>query len=365
MQPHIAIVAPPWYPIPPHGYGGIELVIGLLAAELRRRGERITLFAAEGSLPPPHLSAPRSWAGELGHGGERLSELSWAVRVHDGLRRLRGVDVIHDHCGFATLLGSVTAGVAPVVHTVHGVLGDPEREVLGSLDDRVVLVAISNAQRAGSPRLDWLATVTNAVDLDTLRPAAAADKEGYLLCLARICPDKGQHLAIEVARRSGMRLILAGKIEPTAQGLDYYERLIGPHVDNERVIHVHNVAGAEKSRLLARAAALLAPVQWDEPFGLAVAEAMASGTPVIATPRGAMPELVEPGITGLIADGVEAMTAAVRLVDGIDPVRCAAVARRRFGPAAMADGYLAAYAAAGTAEPRLHVVAGAAALPVG
>lgn len=353
MRRHIVLIAPPWYPVPPRGYGGIELVVGLLATELRRRGERVTVFAAEDSDPPPALVAPRSWGAELGHSGERLRELIWAVRIHETLCRLGDADVVHDHCGFATLHGAVTAEMAPVVHTVHGALRHRDVDYYASLGRRVRLVAISDAQRRTAPDLEWIATVANAVDVASLHVAAADEREGYLLCLARVCPDKGQHLAIEVARRAGMRLVLAGKVEPTAQGIDYYERLVGPHIDGDRVIHVHNVGGAEKARLLARAAALLAPVQWDEPFGLAVAEAMVSGTPVVATPRGAMPELVEPGVTGLLAADVDEMVAAVRLVDGIDPGRCAATARRRFSPEAMADAYLGAYAGAGMAEAAL------------
>ena len=185
--------------------------------------------------------------------------------------------------------------------------------------------------------------VFNAVDTDDLVVCDPREKEPYLLCLARICEDKGQSIALEVARRAGMKLILAGKVEATPAGTDYFEGEIEPFIDGHHVVHITNVVGSEKRRLLSRATALLAPLQWDEPFGLAVVEAMASGTPVICTRRGASPELIADGVTGFLADDVDDMVAAVRNVGQIDPLECARAARMRFTPSAMADGYLSIY----------------------
>jgi glycosyltransferase involved in cell wall biosynthesis len=169
------------------------------------------------------------------------------------------------------------------------------------------------------------------------------EAEPYLLCLARICPDKGQHLAIEVARRTGLRLILAGKVEFTSQGRDYFHRQVSPAVDGDHVIHLANVSGHEKAWLLAHATALLAPIQWEEPFGLSVVEAMASGTPAISMARGAAPELIDEGLTGFLVHDVDEMVAAVRRAGSIEPARCAALTRARFSPAVMADAYLRLY----------------------
>lgn len=341
-QRHVVMVAPPWYPVPPDGYGGIELVVGLLCDALRRAGHRVTLLAAEGSAPNAIALAPRSWRSDLGTPTERLRELAYSSRVADAVTELGTVDVIHDHCGFSTLIAASLTGVAPVVHTVHGDIPEAYASFYSSVAHRTRFVSISTAQQRTMPGLPWLGTVHNAVDVDSLR-VTPADKQPYLLCLARICPDKGQHVAIEVARRTGMRLILAGKVEGIPEATEYFERYIAPAVDGDRVVHVHNVAGDEKARLLASAYAMLAPLQWDEPFGLAMVEAMASGTPVIAMARGAAPELVNDGTTGFLVHDVDAMTAAVPLVAGLDPWACADATRARFSPAVMAAAYLQMY----------------------
>jgi glycosyltransferase involved in cell wall biosynthesis len=341
-QRHIVVVAPPWYPVPPHGYGGIELVVGLLCDALRQAGHRVTLVAAEGSEPGAIGLAPHSWRADLGTPTERLRELTYANRVADTLTQLGRIDVIHDHCGFSTLVAASLTEVAPVVHTVHGNIPEAYATFYTSAAGRTGFVSISAAQRQSMPELPWIGTVHNAVDVDALR-VTPREKEPYLLCLARICPDKGQHVAIEAARRAGMRLVLAGKVEGIPEATDYFDRYIAPAVDGDRVVHVHNVAGDEKARLLARALALLAPLQWDEPFGLSMVEAMASGTPVIAMARGAAPELVTEGVTGFLVHDIDGMTAAIPRVAAVDPWACAAASRARFSPYAMADAYLQLY----------------------
>jgi glycosyltransferase involved in cell wall biosynthesis len=340
---HIVIVAPPWYPVPPHGYGGIELVVGLLGDALVDAGHRVTMLAAEGSRGDATILAPRAWRDDLGGGDERLRELTYAARVARTLRDLGDVDVIHDHCGFGTLVAAYLTEVAPVVHTVHGDIPEAYSSFYTSVAEDAAFVAISGQQRRSMPELPWAATVYNAVDVASLHVALPMDKHDYLLCLARICPIKGQHLAIEVARRTGLRLVLAGKVEGTAQGVAYYEQHVAPAVDGDRVIHLHNVAGADKTRLLSRARALLAPIQWDEPFGLASVEAMASGTPAISMARGAAPELIVEGVSGFLVDDVDEMTTAVSLTPDIESKRCADVTRARFSPSAMARGYLSVY----------------------
>jgi glycosyltransferase involved in cell wall biosynthesis len=339
---HVVLVAPPWYPVPPHGYGGIELVVGLLSVALQAAGLRVTLLGAEGSSPDAIILAPRSWRTDLGGPSERLRELTYATRVVGALEELDGVDVVHDHCGFSSLVATCLADVAPVVHTVHGDIPEAYSTFYSSMADRAGFVSISAAQRRSMTKLPWIGTVHNAVDVDSLA-VTPGEKEPYLLCLARICPDKGQHLAIQVARRAGMRLVLAGKIEATPSSIDYFERHVAPAVDNDRVVHLQNIAGGEKVRVLSRAYALLAPLQWDEPFGLAMVEAMASGTPVIAMARGAATELVTNEVTGFLVKDEDAMVRAVPLAAGIDPWLCADEARARFSPWAMAQAYLRLY----------------------
>jgi glycosyltransferase involved in cell wall biosynthesis len=342
MSLHIVVVAPPWYPVPPKGYGGIESIVALLTAELRRRGNTVTMFAAEGS-PGSLERAPRAWRDDLGTLDERVREATYAARVSREIAELGPVDIIHDHNGFITPLALSTRDLAPVIHTVHGALAEPEHSFYAEIDRHVGLVAISRNQRQSAPHLRWAGVVHNAVDVDALWFGDRDDKRDYLLCLARICPDKGQLAAIEAARRAGIRLVLAGKIEPTPRSLEYYERHIAPAIDGDAVTHVHNVSGAEKADLIARAKALLAPIQWDEPFGLSIVEAMVSGTPAISIARGAAPELIADGVSGFLVEDVDGMVGAIAAVDELDPQECAREARRRFSPAAMADGYLAVY----------------------
>jgi glycosyltransferase involved in cell wall biosynthesis len=366
MRRHVALVAPPWYPVPPLGYGGIEAVVALLATELRARGHRVTLLAAQGSSFQATVHAPAAWGADLGQRDERLRELAYAARVQHTLRQSGQVDVIHDHVGFATLLGCLGLRSAPVVHTVHGVIREPDASFYSALGNGVGLVALSQSQRRVAPELPWIGTVANAVSLRDLIVASRDEKQPYLLCLARICPDKGQHLAIEVARRAGLRLVLAGKVEATADAREYFERRIAPALDGTRVVHISNVTGLEKARLLAGATALLAPIQWDEPFGLSVVEAMASGTPAISMARGAAPELIEEGLTGFLVRDADEMVAAVRRAGEIEPARCAAAARARFSPSIMVDGYLRLYAQAESTVPngrRRQAVSAAALLP--
>ncbi|HEX3606593.1 MAG TPA: glycosyltransferase family 4 protein [Candidatus Dormibacteraeota bacterium] len=354
MRRHIVLIAPPWYPIPVYGYGGIELVVTLLAAGLRARGHRVTMFAAEGSCLPAHVAAPRAWSADLGGPDQHLRLLTYAAAVLRALASLGPVDLIHDHCGGCMLLGAALLRRAPVVHTVHGPLPEPESTYYRALHAEAGLVAISGSQRR-SADLAWLGMVHNAADVAALRIGRREDKEPYLVCLARICSDKGQRLAIEVARRTGLRLVMAGKVETTEEGREYYRRHVAPAIDGDRVVHLDNVGGEEKARLLARATAMIAPLQWEEPFGLAMVEAMASGTPVVALARGAAPELITPGQTGFLADQIGGLVDGVTRIEEIDPRLCAETARRRFGPAAMVEGYLAVYARA-MAGQRLAVL---------
>jgi glycosyltransferase involved in cell wall biosynthesis len=342
----VAVIAPPWYRLPPWGYGGIELVVSLLVRALRARGDEVVVVGAEWSEPGTIELAPAAWEADLGRKYGPVRELTYLARVARVLRQQGPFDVIHDHSGFAGVLATTLMDIAPVVHTVHGSLGEPERTFYRALQGRADLVAISVAQRGSAPELPWHSTVHNAVDIDSLLTVPLGDKGGYLLCLARICPEKGQHVAIEVARRTGRRLVLAGKVDPSPEAQFYFQSAVAPHIDGSAVIYHRNVVGPEKSRLIARAAALLAPIAWAEPFGLSAVEAMASGTPAVSYARGAAIELIDDGVTGFAVkpDDVEAMMAAVLASASIDTQRCAQSARRRFNPARMAENYHRVYA---------------------
>ncbi|HXM56194.1 MAG TPA: glycosyltransferase family 4 protein [Candidatus Dormibacteraeota bacterium] len=336
----VALVAPPWLPIPPGGYGGIEQVVYLLARELQARGHDVTVFGRQGSSGEFDVVAlaPPSWSDHLGSRDQQARECLHLLRAYAVVNR-RPFDVVHDHTGFTgMLLGACMPALTPMVATLHGDLTEADAEFLSSIDDRVALVGITAAQAGQVAGVAWRGVVHNAVDASEL--SVGREKQDYLVELARITPEKGQHLAIEMARRAGRPLVLAGKVDPGAD--DYFREQIEPHLGDD-VRWIEDVAGAEKARLLAEASAMVFPIEWAEPFGLAMVEAMASGTPVLAFPNGAAPEVVEDGVTGFIARDVDGLVDALGRVDQIDSERCAARSRERFSPARMADGYEAVY----------------------
>ena len=339
----IALIVSPWFPVPPTGYGGIELMAYNLARELTARKHRVTVLGRQGSHGPFETVAlaPESWTKDLGTiNGEPRHDL-FLYRAYETVRR-RSFDVIHDNSGLAGILVASQARLqAPVVSTMHGSLTEAEGDFLRSVARQVNLVAISHAQHATVAGVEWRAVVHNAVNPGEYRPLTKhSEKDDYLVELARINPDKGQHIAIEVARRLNMRLILAGKVDPGAE--DYFEERIRPNL-NDQVIWRENVKGKDKAQLLAKARAMLFPIQWEEPFGIAMVEAMVSGTPVIAFRHGAAPEVIQDGVTGFLTDDAEGMVDAFERVKEIDLKKCAEIAADRFGPPRMAEGYLSVY----------------------
>jgi glycosyltransferase involved in cell wall biosynthesis len=341
----VALVAPPWYPLPPADYGGIERVVYLLGRELLRRGHLVTTFGQRACAPdlPVSSLAPEAWSEDLGGRDEAVRLATYLSRVQREIRK-GTFDLVHDHCATLGVAIELAARSGlPVFSTQHGPVTAAEADFYAEVDGEVDLIAISRAQEAASPRLRWRAVVYNAVSLDEL--SFSAEKDDYLIQLARISPEKGQHVAIEIARAVGLPLLLAGKVgeEPAAQ--EYFQTRIEPAL-GEGVRWLENVGGEHKATLLARARAMLFPIQWDEPFGIAVVEAMASGTPVLAISRGAMPELVEPGVTGFLGADAEALIDAFQHLSEIDPQRCAESSLRRFSPETMATAYESAYRAA-------------------
>lgn len=340
----IALIAPPWYPMPPQGYGGVELVVTLLARELRRQGHKVTLFGADGSESGTTICAPAGLDVHLGQDTQVLHEMTYLSRVEQMMRELGPFDVISDHSGFGgALITSLPDAPTPVLHTVHGRIGASELEFLASLRANGGFIAISDSQRRSAPLLQWAGVVHNAVDVKSLCVSAADRDPRYLLCLARICEEKGQDVAIEVARRCGLHLILAGKIEQTPISRAFFRRRVEPFIDGEHVQYLPNVTGALKARLIAGATAMLAPISWPEPFGLSIVEAMVSGTPAVSFRQGSAPELIEPGISGFVVDHLQEMVDAVAFARDIDPFNCARVARDRFSPQVMAGSYLRVY----------------------
>jgi glycosyltransferase involved in cell wall biosynthesis len=328
----VAMVAPPWYELPPTGYGGIEVICAALVDALVARGHDVTLFgagrrtgtAAEFVSTLPHPQYLRL--------GESMPTLLHAARVNRLLAE-GGFDVIHDH----SVSGSLNAPhrEAPTVVTVHGPADTELGDFYAALGDSIDLVAISDAQRRRRPGLPWAATVHNALDPDWFAPAACPD--GPVLWLARFCADKGPDLAIEACRAAGMPLVLAGKCSEPGEiaYLEQYVRpLLGPDVEL-----VCNADRTTADRLLAQARCLLMPIRWHEPFGMVMIEAMASGKPVVALRRGSVPEVVVDGVTGWIRDEPADLPGALRRVGEIDAAACVAHVRAQFGAALMAQRY--------------------------
>jgi glycosyltransferase involved in cell wall biosynthesis len=340
------MVAPAWFPVPPKGYGGIEAVVHLLARELSERGHEVITFAAEGSDPLLHpiSLAGTDWGDDLGTPAQRIRESTYQLRVNrELLRRVGKLDLIHLHTEFPGMaVASLLRLPVPCVATVHCGIDEKVLTFLREVDREQELVAISNTQKDQAAGIRWRGVVHNAVRIEDFEPRAK--KDGYLVELARITPDKGQHIAIEVAERVGLPLVLAGKVDRDAASRRYFEELIEPRL-SPSIRWIEDVRVEDRSDLLAGAAAMVFPIQWEEPFGLAMVEAMVSGTPVVAFNRGAAREIVEPRLTGFLAGSVDEMVAQVKEVGTIDPIACSNRARDRFSPSRMADGYEAVYRA--------------------
>lgn len=329
----IAQLAPPWFPVPPSGYGGIELVVSLLADGLADRGHDVTLFASGGSVTRARLETPMIDPPDPALLGNAWFDAFHAVSayLHHG-----EFDVIHDHSGLVgPAIGALLDGGPPVVHTLHGPWTGPSRLYYGLLQDRLHLVAISEAQRADNPDLRYAGTVHNGIALDRYRFQARKDR--FLVYIGRANPDKGPALAVEVARRAGMPLaMIVKRNEPFERA--YWDEMVAPQLNDEVEVY-ENVDHATKVDLLARATAMVFPIQWPEPFGLVMVEAMACGTPVIACPAGAAIELVEDGRTGFLRDSVDDLAEAVGRAGECSPEACRARVEHHFSAPAMVEGY--------------------------
>lgn len=335
----VAIVAPPYYEIPPTGYGGTERVCHLLVVGLLERGHEVTLIAAGGDHTDARFVSTFPETQVEGSESETTIELLHATRAAGALERL-DVDVVHDH----SRAGPLTAASrrTPTVATVHGPLtgADSQRELFAALSRSISLVAISDAQRRDAPELNWAGRVYNGIDVDAY--PFRADKDDYVLCLGRTHPQKGVDLAIDAARAADRRIVVAGSWTIPAERAWFEEHIrprIGPGVE-----WVGEVSGDAKRELLAGASCLVFPAQWAEPFGLAMVEAMACGTPVVGLRAGSVPEVVEDGRTGVVCDEPAELAAAIVAADEIDRGACRARVAEAFSAKRMVAGYEAVYA---------------------
>lgn len=335
----IAQIAPAWFPVPPSGYGGIELVVALLADRLVEAGHDVTLFASGGSTTKAELVTPLSQPPDPAMLGnpwyDAFHATSSYLQVHD-------FDVVHDH---AAIVGPACAamlrGRPPVVHTIHGPWTEDTRLFYSAIDDIVHLVAISEAQRRDNTHVRYAATVHNGIDMDAYEFRDHDEKEDYLVYVGRANPDKGPSVAINVAGRAGMPLkMILKRSEPGERA--YFDDAIAPLVTDD-VELFENVTHAEKVELLGRARAMIFPIRWPEPFGLVMVEAMACGTPVVTTNWGAAPEVVEDGVTGYRRDDYGELVSALTLVDQLAPAACRARVEAQFSASAMVRKYEVLY----------------------
>lgn len=331
-------VAPLWERVPPPAYGGTEAVVGVLTDALVREGHEVVLCASGDSLS----QAPVSWVYarslRTDDGIEDGASYTW-VHAAEAVAASREFDLIHNHAGEPVMaLAGLTP--TPMLTTMHNPITPDTKIVWGRYDGHYNTV--SRAQLRTVPQLarpHYAGVVYNAIDVATF--PFRQSKDDYLLFLNRISPEKGAHLAVEVARKAGRRLIIAGKVGRDDR--DYFEAIVKPLIDGNGVVYAGEADHRLKRELYSRAACLLNPICWEEPFGLVPVEAMACGTPVVAFARGALPELIADGETGFLVQDVDSMVAAVDRVGSIEPARCRGHVEANFDVQVMLAGYLRLY----------------------
>jgi glycosyltransferase involved in cell wall biosynthesis len=338
----IAMLAPPWIPVPPPTYGGIEAVVELLCEALVTRGHEVTLFAAPGSRSTARVRTPLQAAHpdeircslfESDHVAYAWDEIDLAAT------RGKPFDVVHDHSGF-TAVAMADRVAVPVVHTLHGAFVKETVPFYQRHGHKARLVAISHSQAASAPAGVRVAdVVSNPVVVD--RWPLRSEKQDYLLWVGRMDPVKGAHRGIEAARLAGRTLVLAGPVQPGQE--EYFRELVDPHIDGRRVHYIGEVGGTAKRELFANAVALLMPIRWREPFGMVMVEALACGTPVIAFPEGGAAEIVIDGENGMLVSDEAEMARAVERLGSIDPRDCRASVAERYDVSVTAAGYERVY----------------------
>ncbi len=333
----IAQVAPLNESVPPKLYGGTERIVAYLTDALVQAGHEVTLFASGDSDTCAELIPGWDCALRLGRRKADPTGLH-LVMIEQVCKRAAAYDVIHFHTEQLHLPAAVRCAT-PSLTTLHGRLDIPGLELLYDEYRAHPLVSISESQRRPLPLANWLATVHHGLPLALHKPTETAGK--YLAFLGRVCSEKGARQAIEIARRTGIPLKIAAKI--ARKDRDYFESEIEPRIDGSLVEFVGEITEREKTKFLGDAIALLFPIAWPEPFGLAMIEAMACGTPVVATNRGSVPEIIDEGVTGFIAKDLESATRCVDSAMRLDRGLCRARFEQRFSASQMAGNYMRAY----------------------
>lgn len=328
----IAILSPIAWRTPPERYGPWEQVASNLTEGLIDKGYEVTLFATGNSITKAELE----WVSELPYEVDKENDPKVLECLHIShlMEQAHRFDIIHNHFDFLPLSYSGLIKT-PMVTTIHGFSSPKILPVYKKYNVSTTYISISNSDR--NKELDYLTTIYHGLDPEKF--TFRRDKEDYLLYFGRIHPHKGAHAAIEIARKAGFPLKIAGLI----QDVGYFNSKIKPLIDNEKVQYLGNVGPGIRDKLLGSAKALLHPIFFEEPFGLSVLEAMICGTPVIAFNRGSMPELIVEGKTGFLPNNISEAVLAVKDLDKIDPQSCRAYAVEKFGLETMVNAYIEAY----------------------
>ena len=345
----IAQVAPLFESVPPQLYGGTERVVSYLTEELVRQGHKVTLYASADSVTAAELVAARPRALRLDPASSS-PVIPHQLQVEQLMRRADDFDVIHFH-GELLHFQSLRRCATPAITTLHGRLDIPELPPLLEEFSEARFVSISNAQREPVPWLNWVGTAYHGLPRQLYRPVP--QRGGYLAFLGRISPEKRADRAIAIARRAGLPVKIAAKVDPVDRR--YFEDRIEPMLHDPGVEYVGEIGEKDKQDFLGNALALLFPIDWPEPFGLVMIEAMACGTPVIAYPNGSVPEVIDDGVSGFVVSSIDEAVAAVERAAALDRRRCRRAFEERFTAERMAHDYLAVYdlVAAGLAPTRV------------
>ena len=343
----IAMIVPPWIKLPPKGYGGIEVVVSLLTDRLVEKGHSVTLFSVGTTKTKGNLFSV--FDDELIHYlNKPTSNFLNAAATHTLTSYMEiekgGYDIIHDHTWKEGLLCAQFIDI-PVVHTLHSPIDGENKEFYKIFADyrseNIHFVTISDFQQKCLPGLNYARTVYNGLLFD--KYPYSEQKEDYFFFIGRFNPDKAPHLACEIAKKLDLKLILAGKVNEKDEQ-EYFKKYIEPYLSNKiKFIGEVDHWSKEKMDLFSKGKGYLYPIQWDEPFGITMAEAMACGTPVLTLKRGAAPEVVEHGVTGFVEDNLDDLVESIKLIDTIDPKKCRDRVKNMFTADVMVDSYEEVY----------------------
>lgn len=330
----IAILSPIAYSLPPAKYGPWEKVVHTLATGLYKRNIDVTVIAtSQSDVSYKIFPTTDKTTMELEEKYRFPLELHHLTQAVNHIRN-SDYDIVHNSLNWYGVLSLQLMG-KPHVTTLHGM--EDQAKFIYDKYPQTPFVSISNSLRKYKPELNYIKTVYNGIDFDKF--TIAHSKQDYLFTAARICPQKGIHNAIKLAQTTNKKLIIAGVLDER----EYFNTQIKPHLDNKNIIYIGNVDQFEVHKLASEAFAYVSLIEWEEPFGLSVAESIASGTPVIATKKGSMPELVKDGVSGILVDSVQEASDRIEELSNVNAQNCREFGKNLFSIDKMVDGYLEVY----------------------